>query len=61
VVNIILLLGVGFFAGILLSIGLIDYMYKGQLRKAIDEIDRQYCIALGIMEKRIKEELQGKE
>ena len=44
----ILLVGAGFFLGTLFSILTLDYIYKGVMKRAIDEIHRQYKKALKI-------------
>ena len=42
----ILLIGAGFMLGTLFSILILDYIYKGVMKRAIDEIGRQYALAL---------------
>ncbi len=53
-INKILLFGGGCALGALLSIMVMDYIYKGQMKRAIDEIHRQYKRALDIIQKRNK-------
>ena len=48
----ILLIGAGFFLGILFSIGVLDKMYKELMKRALDEVGRQYSRALGALKKR---------
>jgi len=50
----ILLIGAGFFLGILFSINVLDKMYKGLMKKALDEVDRQYSRALDMIKKHTK-------
>lgn len=45
----ILLMGAGFFLGILFSIGILDKMYKELMKRALSEIGRQYSKALDIL------------
>jgi hypothetical protein len=42
----ILLVGAGFFLGTLFSILILDYIYKGIMKNAIEEIWQQYNAAL---------------
>ena len=53
----ILLVGIGFFMGLMLSILLLDMLYKELMKKALDEVGRQYKTALDIVERRAKENL----
>lgn len=52
----ILLIGIGFFAGTISSILVLDMVYKGIMKKTLDEIGRQYSRALDILMKRQKKE-----
>jgi len=52
----ILLIGMGFFAGTVFSIILLDMIYKGVMKRALDEVGRQYTRALDIMKERFKGE-----
>lgn len=45
----ILLMGAGFFLGILFSIGVLDKMYKELMKRALSEVGRQYNKALDII------------
>ena len=42
----ILLIGLGFFLGTVCSIFVLDMVYKGIMKKALDEVGRQYSRAL---------------
>ena len=52
----ILLIGMGFFGGTVFSIILLDMIYKGVMKRALDEVGRQYLRALEIMKERFKGE-----
>ena len=52
----ILLIGIGFFAGTLSSVLVLDMVYKGLMKRALDEIGRQYSRALDIMKKRFQKD-----
>ncbi len=56
----ILLIGIGFFAGTISSILVLDMVYKGIMKRALDEIGRQYSRALDIMKKRFQKEGKDK-
>jgi hypothetical protein len=45
----ILLVGIGFFLGTVCSIFVLDMVYKRQMKRALDEIGKQYSIALDII------------
>ena len=57
--NKLLLFGGGFAFGILFSILVLDWIYKGIMSKTIDEIHRQYKKALKIMEAKFKKDDPG--
>ena len=48
----ILLVGIGFFLGVLFSIGVLDKMYQELMKIALDEVGRQYSKALDILKRR---------
>jgi len=50
----ILLVGAGFFLGVLFSIGVLDKMYKELMKKALEEVGKQYSRALDIVEGKSK-------
>ena len=45
----LLLFGGGFALGTVFSILIMDYIYKGQLKRALDEVHRQYSRAIDLM------------
>ena len=51
-INVIFLIGIGFFLGILFSIGVLDKMYQELMKIALDEVGRQYSKALDILKRR---------
>jgi hypothetical protein len=50
----ILLIGIGFFAGTVSSILVLDMVYKGLMKRALDEVGRQYSRALDMIKNRSK-------
>lgn len=50
----ILLVGLGFFLGTMFSIIVLDFIYKGIMKRTIDEIHRQYSRALELLENKYK-------
>lgn len=54
----ILLIGIGFFLGTVCSIFVLDMVYKGLMKRALDEIGRQYSRALDIIKNRSKKDDQ---
>ena len=57
--NKILLFGGGFGAGVLFSIIILDWIYKGIMSRTIDEIHKQYKRALKLMEAKFKRDDSG--
>ena len=55
-INVIFLIGIGFFLGILFSIGVLDKMYKELMKIALEEVGRKYSEALGMLQEKLGKE-----
>ena len=55
-INVIFLIGIGFFLGILFSIGVLDKMYKELMKIALEEVGRKYSEALDMLQEKLGKE-----